>query len=190
MNVKIVLASSSPRRKSLLGLLGIDFICHPSDVSEVKLDTPYETATENATRKALTVASLHPDALVIGADTIVDVDGKQVGKPLDQSDAGRILRMLSDKEHRVTTSVAIVKSGKPPKTAICETRVIFAKLTDGIIGDYMSRVDVADKAGAYGIQDHGWMLADHVKGDFSNVMGLPLTATMRLLRLAHEDGLI
>jgi len=190
VNVKLILASGSPRRKKLLSLLGVDFECQSSDVSEVKLDTPYETATENATRKALVVSEKFPDSLIMAADTIVDVDNVQVGKPADESDAGRILRMLSGKEHRVTTCVAIVKDGKPPKTAVCETQVKFAKLTDDIIKQYVSSVDVSDKAGAYGIQDHGWMLVECVKGDFSNVMGLPLTATMRLLRLAHEDGLI
>ncbi len=199
-NFKIILASASPRRKELLELVGVEFDIWPSDKEEtVTSSVPCEICTELSRQKALDVASsirtyneLHPDLttegdiLVIGADTIVVKDGEILGKPKDESDAVRMLRLLSGSTHSVFTGVTFIfmsASGRAGEhTFYEETKVTFYPLDDDDIQYYLSNYDVLDKAGAYGIQSGAAAFVKSVEGDFYNVVGLPVA------RILHELG--
>lgn len=183
---KIILASTSPRRAKLLVMLGVKFEVHTEEVDEVSLGTPLETVTENARRKAISVFEKFPGSLILAGDTVVDVDGVQIGKPPDLESARKILKFLSGKTHRVTTAVALQFPDSQIRIETAESFVAFSKLSENNIENYLKLVKVTDKAGAYGIQESGFMLAEKVDGDITNVMGLPLSATFKLFRLAHE----
>lgn len=202
----IILASASPRRKYLLEQLGLDFAIDPSRVDESVI--PYKTHREFALKAALAkakdVASRHKNALVIGADTIVCLDDKILGKPKDIEDARRMLLMLRGRAHIVITGVAVALAGtenvlpglrsRTPSLKPCSvgdfggvgmdavsTRVFFKRFTQRTLERYLKSGDSLDKAGAYGIQGIGERLIHHVEGDYFNVMGLPLQCLLRLL---------
>ena len=170
-----ILASSSPRRAKLLKDAGLDFIVIPSLVDEVVDEKykPSDLVVELAKLKALSVAKDYPNDIVIGADTIVVFEDQILGKPKDEEDAYRMLKLLSDDRHVVYTAVALIKGDKI-KTFVSETEVWMKNLSDLEIWNYIHTGEPMDKAGAYGIQGEGGSLVDHYKGDFFTIVGLPL----------------
>jgi septum formation protein len=179
---KVILASQSPRRRQLLALVGIAHEVRPADVDERYLagEKPREHAERLARAKATRVHE--PDAVVVGSDTIVVVDGDVLGKPKDEADAARMLRRLSGRSHTVITAVAIAWNGRV-ESAVEEVDVTFHPLTDPDIAAYIATREPMDKAGAYGIQGFGATFVARVDGDYFAVMGLPLQRLVRLLAL-------
>lgn len=179
---RIILASSSPRRRELLAAAGVDFEVAVSPAEEIHDAgmAPAELCSENARRKAAAVAEMFPLAAVIGADTLVFINGVPLGKPADRAAAAKMLRKLSGREHSVCTGVCIAR-GAEISTFHELTRVTFRTLDEATIARYFSLVDPLDKAGGYGIQEHGDMLVESISGNFDNVMGLPVAAVMRAL---------
>jgi len=179
----LVLASASPRRQELLRSAGISFEVQPAHIPENAL--PGEAAKECAERlareKALAVARQRPQDCVLGADTVVVVDGQILGKPIDAADAARMLRLLSGREHRVITGVCLVVSGQW-SVASETTLVTVNELTDQDIADYVSSGEPLDKAGAYAIQGIASRWIPRIEGDYSNVVGLPVALVLRMLR--------
>lgn len=184
---KIILASASPRRRELLEKAGIDFEVVVSDAEEIAGGNlpPREVAIENARRKALGVAKLRPNRIVLGADTVVALGGDIYGKPRDEADAKRMLSILRGKTHSVFTGVCAARAGADGSLeAIAdfrESRVSFKNLSDGEIDEYLRHVYVLDKAGAYAAQECGGMIIEKIDGDFDNVMGLPVGACKKIL---------
>jgi septum formation protein len=181
--LKIILASASPRRRDLMRNAGLDFEVCPSDGPEVFDDRlTVEKAVENlACQKARSVAEKHPGACVVGADTVVLLDGKILGKPRDEADAARMLKLLSGKTHKVCTGVCIIKNGKE-NAFTEETAVEFYPLTDEEIDNYVASGEPMDKAGAYGIQGLGCVNIKGIQGDYFNVVGLPVARVVRTIR--------
>jgi septum formation protein len=181
----IILASSSPRRQELLRQIGIPFRTMPSDVDEGILagESPEKYAVRVALDKASSVASQVKSGIVIGADTIVVLRDEVLGKPADARDAVRMLSMLSGKMHRVITGLAVVDvATETVKTASAVTRVWFHPLSHETIESYVATGEPLDKAGAYGIQERGAVFVERVDGCYFNVVGLPLSLLMGLLR--------
>lgn len=178
----IVLASASPRRQELLRQVGLAFRVIPSNVSEEVADplTPGELVEHLALIKAADVAAREPGALVIGADTIVVVDGAVLGKPKDRADAIAMLERLSGREHQVMTGVALLY-GNRRLVSHEETSVRFVPLTRAQIERYVDTGEPMDKAGAYGIQGRASAMISGIEGDYFNVVGLPLCRTVRML---------
>ena len=185
----IILASASPRRRELLSQAGISFIIQPGNVEEdlSQLEgSPAEKAKQLAFMKARDIADKNREGLVLGADTIVVVDGVIFGKPENDADARRMLMELSGREHFVITGLALIDSSSNEcRTGHEETRVRFARLTDSEIEAYIRTGEPFDKAGAYALQGMGVLLVEGIDGCYSNVVGLPL---MRLRRLLAEFG--
>ena len=174
----IILASNSPRRKDLLELIDLPFKVIISSVHEdFNIDLkPIEFAKHYANLKALDVANKYPDSLVIGADTIVVLDNKIIGKPVDENDSKLMLRALSGRTHTVITGVSIVWQEKNIiDTFNEETKVTFQELTDDQIEYYVDNYHPLDKAGSYGIQDWFAVCVKKIDGCFYNVMGMPLS---------------
>lgn len=137
----------------------------------------------NATRKAQRVSQTLPDAVVLAADTLVTIDGRVLGKPVDIEDAVRILRHLSGRAHEVWTAVCIRQDARGKSQSFHEiSRVHFRELSDRAIRDYLANVDPLDKAGAYAAQGHGTEIIERIEGSYSNVVGLPMEKTTRALR--------
>lgn len=189
---KLILASTSPRRADLLKMLGLKFEIIESklDESEESFTVPEVYVLELARKKALKVAGNIRDALIIAADTIVVLDGKILGKPIDSQEARTLLSQLSGRTHTVYTGFAVVE--KPSGRILNEyakTKVSFRKIDDNEIECYVKSEKPLDKAGAYGIQDEGALFVDSIEGCFYNVMGLPLTRVYRALRHLTSRGL-
>ncbi len=185
---RLILASQSPRREALLRQVGLDFEVVPSDLEE-ELPAgmpPAEVAALLALDKARAVASERTEGLVIGADTVVVVDGRILGKPAGPEEARGMLRLLGGREHQVTTGIAVVDaaSGRSRSGSVT-TAVRFAPLGEEIIDRYVATGEPLDKAGAYGIQGFGALLIAGIEGDYNNVVGLPLR---RLAELLGEFG--
>lgn len=180
---KIILASASPRRKELLTTAGVEFEVLVSDADETVPDgtLPADAAMLTAEKKALAVAEKCGDALVIGADTIVVLDGRILGKPKDEADAEDMLRFLSGKEHKVITGVCLTDGVKTKKFAQV-SKVRFYDLTDEEIAAYIATKEPMDKAGSYGIQGKGCVLVESIEGDYFNIVGLPVAATVRAIK--------
>lgn len=170
----LILASQSPRRKELLGKLGIPYTVIIQDTEEEHHERlePQELCYVNALAKAQAIADKHPDSTVIGADTLVFLGQTPLGKPKDQNDAKAMLRSLSGKAHNVCTAVAIISPTQTIKITEI-TQVFFKTLSDDLIDQYMSLVNVMDKAGSYACQEHGEMIIEKMLGDFDNVVGFP-----------------
>lgn len=177
---KIILASASPRRKELMELAGYDFEVICADIVEVVPEEamPQEVVMSLALQKAQAVAAEHKEAVVIGSDTVVALDGKILGKPHSEQEACEMLRSLSGRTHKVFTGVAIVYGGKV-KNFFDETDVEFYSLGDDEIKKYVATGEPTDKAGAYGIQGKGSVLVKRINGDFFSVMGLPIAKLYR-----------
>lgn len=172
----VILASTSPRRRELLRLMGVDFEIIPSNFDEKLDDTrsPQEVAQELALGKALAVAAEHPDRIVIGSDTIVTVAGKQLEKPRDIEEAHAMLRRLSGTHNEVTTGVAVVRQSDGLRLVSSDTTLVYFKPYDAAaVRAYLATGDSLDKAAGYGIQSGAAPLISHIKGNYDTVVGLP-----------------
>jgi septum formation protein len=178
----LVLASGSPRRRELLTLLGVHFDVVVPDIDETPLpgEAPTQLVARLARAKALTVAAAQAGAIVIGADTAVEVAGEILGKPVDDVDARRMLRALSGRTHSVHTAVAVAADGDLV-TATTSSDVTFTTLTDAAIEWYLGTGEPFDKAGGYALQGAGGVFVTTVCGSVSGVLGLPLHETAALL---------
>jgi len=185
---RVVLASASPRRRDLLRLIGIPHKIRPADIDETYIsgEQPRQHAERLARAKADKVAATESDALVIGADTIVVVDGNVLGKPGNEADAVRMLSMLSGRTHVVITAVATAYDGRVV-SGVEEVVVAFRDLSREEIESYIATGEPMDKAGAYGIQGFGATIVRRVEGDYFAVMGLPL---VRLTALMSDVGIV
>ncbi len=175
----IILASASPRRKQLLDMIDIDFEVIPSDVHEdFNIDLNHEDFVQHYAReKSLDIAEKYPDHLVIGADTIVVLDSKILGKPKDEADSFNMLKSLSGRTHTVYTGVSLNHiNEKISDTFFEQTQVSFNELSDSVISYYIDTYKPLDKAGSYGIQDWFAINVNRIDGCFYNVMGFPLAA--------------
>ena len=182
---KIVLASTSPRRRELLGLLGLPFEVIGSGYDEAQVDpaalAPPGYVTQLASGKAAEVAGrLDAETLVIGADTTVVLDGAYLNKPQDAPDARRMLRLLSGRTHEVYTGLCLLR-GPEVRTDSAVTEVTFDTLTATIIEAYVATGEPLDKAGAYGIQGKALSFIPSINGDYFNVVGLPLFLLSKML---------
>ncbi|MCI8676746.1 MAG: septum formation inhibitor Maf [Lawsonibacter sp.] len=189
--MRIILASQSPRRRELLERMGIrDFEVLPARGEELADPSlpPAELVEELSRRKCAEVAALRPGGLVIGADTVVSIDGQVLGKPRDRAEAERMLRALSGRQHTVYTGVTVLYNGTE-ETGSERTSVRFRPLTDGDITRYIATGEPMDKAGAYGIQGYGSVLVEGISGDYYNVMGLPVCRLGRMLLRFGVDPL-
>jgi septum formation protein len=186
---RIILASQSPRRQELLTLMGLDFQAIPSDFDE-QLDnacSPEEVAIELGLGKAKAVAQRHPEALIIGSDTIAYIDGEQLGKPIDEADARRMLNMLAGRATKVTTSVALVCIKTGLELAREDTTTVhFKPLDQAALEVYLKTNDWKDKAGAYGIQSGAAPLIASIEGYYDTIVGLP---THLLASMLREQGI-
>lgn len=193
MYKRLILASSSPRRKELLHSVGVQFeiISPSSDESLINQENPKEYALRLATEKALSVSqSFEESCLVIGADTIVLVDSEILGKPSDDKEAYSMLEKISGRTHSVLTAFSIVK---PRDTVlhiqVVETRVVVKTLEPWEIQGYIKTLEPMDKAGAYGIQGVGAFMVKEISGSYTNVVGLPLVEVLEALKKLGATGL-
>lgn len=173
----LILASASPRRAELLRQLGFDFQIVPGDATELFDDhlSPLELCQLNAHRKARAVAKKIPDALVLGADTLVFLDRKIFGKPENLAEAKKMLLELQGRSHQVVTGVSLIHlRGHRERLFAVSTDVTFRPLTAAQIDDYLATMNPLDKAGAYAIQENGDKIVSEISGSFSNVVGLPM----------------
>jgi septum formation protein len=196
----LILASASPRRQELLREAGIPFEVHAANINEDQIagETPLEYARRLSREKAEAVAAIYPQRYVLGADTIVVVNGEGpgkgtpgkaqiLGKPRNQADAARMLRLLSGRGHEVTTAVSLFVPGAPTQTRAfvtktSTTQVWFRRLTEEEIQQYVAGGEPMDKAGAYAIQGGASLWADRIEGEYSSVVGLPLSVVTEMLR--------
>ena len=181
----LVLASASPRRRELLAALGVPFAVAVMAVDETLLPgEPPEVAAERLARlKAGAACGRGGDALVLGADTVVAVGAETLGKPADEADARRMLRLLGGKWHEVLTGVALVRAEtKEVLVAHERTRVRFAAMTDTEIDRYVATGEPADKAGAYAVQGRAALFIEEIEGDYWNVVGLPVRLVYKLMQ--------
>jgi nucleoside triphosphate pyrophosphatase len=182
---KIILASASPRRAELLYQIGVKFELVPSQIEERPHpdEAPPDYITRIARAKVIAVARQHESGLIIGADTIVVLDGRLLGKPVDNHEAKSMLKQLSGRWHAVMTGVALYDVESRHEVADYEkTLVKFAQLTDREIDWYVHTGEPKDKAGAYGIQGLGGLFVDEIAGNYYNVVGLPIPLVYRLAR--------
>lgn len=185
IELPLILASASPRRKELLKQVGLDFIVEPSEIEEKRApgEAPADYALRLATDKALEVAGHHPSRLVLGADTIVVLDQEVLGKPGDRRQARQMLCRMSGREHGVITAFALVfQEGSLLVQRWVETRVRMKRLTDQEIEGYLNTGEPFDKAGGYAIQGKGGLLVESIEGCYTNVVGLPLPALAEALK--------
>jgi septum formation protein len=187
--LRLILASASPQRRAILERLGVRFLVRPSGVGELVEGEPGEVALQNALRKARAVvleldapAGMEagaPPAPVLGVDTLVALDGRIYGKPLDERHARETLRALSGARHTVFSGVALIGEGEE-RTALAATEVVFRTLDDELIDWYAATGEWRERAGGYGIQGAGAALVREVRGDYENVVGLPLATLLDL----------
>ena len=182
MITNIILASGSPRRRELLAGLGWHFTVEPSEAEEkiFASESPAELVERLSSEKAFEVARRRPGFWVIGADTVVAVDGEILGKPKDRGEAFLMLKKLQGRSHSVFTGVSVIAEDCRCLTAHEETRVCFRELTDEELNAYLDCGESMDKAGAYAIQEKGTLLVTSIEGDYFNVAGLPLVTLSRL----------
>ena len=182
MKSNLILASGSPRRRELLSLYTTDFTVCASDFDEsaVTADTPAQLVEKLARGKCLAVSAQHPGAVVIGCDTVVDVNGEVFGKPHSVEDAKRMLRALSGAVHQVHTGVC-VSDGTRTESFVDSCKVTFFPLSEAEIEFYASTREPYDKAGAYAIQGRAALWLDRIEGDYYTIMGLPLSRTVQLV---------
>ena len=180
--MNVILASQSPRRRELLGLTGLDFQIRVADIDETMNPdaTPYDEVARLSREKALAIPREAED-VVIAADTIVVCDGARLGKPRDEADAFRMLRMLSGRDHQVMTGMTVLQ-GERSVTCTEVTDIHFRDLSDEEIRAYIATGEPMDKAGAYGIQGGAALFVSHLNGDYFNVVGLPVCRLGMILR--------
>lgn len=184
---EIILASRSPRRKDLLKASGVPFYYHHVSAEEVEFPgEPDRTAAVNSEAKAAEARRLFPERPILAADTVVYLD-RLLGKPADLDDARRMLARLAGRVHTVHTAVTLSSpSQKHPATRIAVSRVEMKEYGPETIEDYLRRVETLDKAGAYGIQEHGDLIVRRVEGSLSNIIGLPLELVAELFQFFRE----
>ncbi|SMP05505.1 septum formation protein [Desulfurobacterium pacificum] len=181
---KILLASSSPRRKEILQMVGVGVRIFPSDAEEKIYPTPEETAVRNAELKALTVKDkAKPDEIILAADTIVVFNGKVLGKPSNKQEAIEFLKKLSSNYHTVITGFALFFPNGKLVSGLEKTEVKFKRMSLKEIEWYVETGEPMDKAGAYGIQGIGAIFIERIEGDYFNVMGLPIGKIYDILTL-------
>jgi len=187
---KLILASASPRRRELLAQAGYVFEVVPAHIDETRhaQEDPSAYVARLALEKAQAVLAQYPDAIVLGADTTVVLNGEVLNKPKDIKEAARMLRALSENTHQVHTGIAVVSSNVQ-RSHVETTNVVFAAIPEDELAAYLATGDSLDKAGAYGIQGYAARWIPRIEGDFFNVMGLPLAATVRLLSEAPPPPL-
>jgi septum formation protein len=205
MEKSLILASSSPRRQELLREIGIPFQVHAANINEDQIpgERPIDYALRLAREKAQAVAAQYPQSYVLGADTIVVIDGDVLGKPKDHADAARMLRLLSGRAHEVTTAVSLITTstfsprtvpsgtvaqftvaqGTLAETRASTTKVYFREIAEAEIQQYVAGGEPMDKAGAYAIQGGASRWTDRIEGEFSNVVGLPLSLVTEMLKI-------
>lgn len=179
----LILASQSPRRKQLLAQMGLEFDIHSADVDETISGEPGSCVATLARRKADAVAADYPDDWVLGADTLVFLEGVPMGKPRDTDEAFRMLKQLSGKKHQVMTGVCLINRSKGLCLQdVAVTDVYFSCLSDREILDYIATGEPMDKAGAYAIQGRAGMYVEKISGSHSNVIGLPMSTVREMLK--------
>jgi len=183
MSCRVVLASASPRRRQLLDLIGIAHEVRPANIDETPRprEAPRRHAERLAREKATTIATRDADLVTIGADTVVVINRKVLGKPRDEAEAIDMLSQLGGREHTVITAVAVAR-GKKLRSSVEEVQVTFRHLRAEEIAAYVATGEPMDKAGAYGIQGYGATIVERIEGDYFAVMGLPLVRLVSLLR--------
>ena len=184
---RLILASASPRRRSLLKMLGLEFEVEAAAVDESPRpgETPAHFVRRLAAEKGAAIAGQEPDAAVLAADTVVVVDGDLLGKPRDEVEAVEMLKRLSGRAHEVWTGFSLQQgTGLLSQRAIC-TQVQFIDLTEALCRAYVRTGEPLDKAGAYGIQGQGGFLVEKISGSYSNVVGLPLAEVVTDLLRFH-----
>ena len=181
--MRLVLAARSPRRADLLTAAGYEFEVTPADIDERRCDD--ETAAEYvgrlASEKAAIVTASAPDAMVLGADTVVVIEGLVLGKPVDEADAAAMLHRLSGRSHEVLTGVALLSRGRR-RTEVVTTRVRFRTLTAADVVWYVASGEPVGKAGAYAIQGRASSFVTRIEGSYSNVVGLPVATVDEMIR--------
>jgi septum formation protein len=177
---RLILASRSPQRRAILEQLGIAFEVRVPDVEELESGPPHEVAVENAYRKATAVARGVSDSLVLGVDTVVSIGPRIHGKPADVAAARAMLAALSGRRHAVISGVCVV-APSATKTAAATTLVEFRALDDRLIDWYLTSEEWRGRAGGYAIQGRGAALVAGIEGDYSNVVGLPVTTLLELM---------
>jgi len=183
MSPPIILASASPQRRALLAALGLDFEVRAPGIDEETEGEPHEVVGRNAIRKAEAIAADADDAIVIGGDTEVVIDGDVLGQAADADEARAHLERLSGAEHQVLGGLAVLEPGSELRTGVEVSTVAFRELQPDLIAVYLASGEWRGRAGAYAIQGLGSALIDGVRGDVSNVIGLPIPL---LIRLAPE----
>ena len=183
----LILASASPRRRDLLTQIGVAHTVYPAHIDETRRpgEAPTEYVRRLAIEKARAVWKLHPDDVVFAADTTVVLDEEVLNKPASRAEAERMLRALAGRTHVVHTGIALAAAGAE-FAHVETTAVTFTPIPDAELLAYLDTGDSLDKAGAYGIQGYAARWIARIEGDFFNVVGLPLAATVRLLRGAQE----
>jgi septum formation protein len=178
----LVLASASPQRRQILAAAGIPFEVRPANIEEETAGDPAEVAERNARRKATAIVSRPPTPLVLGADTVVALDGTIYGKPADEAQAREYLAALNGRTHEVIGAIALARAGEVVATAVETTNVTFRRRTDDEIARYVAIGEWAGRAGGYAIQEEGGsFMVERIEGDYLNVVGLPLDRLKTLL---------
>jgi septum formation protein len=180
LKTPLVLASASPQRKAILERVGVPFEVRPADVVEIARGDPAEVAAENAMLKARAVRRPNTPETVLGVDTLVTLQGKIYGKPADEKHARATLKALSGATHRVLSGVALLLPGGEQRTVVAATEVTFRVLGDELLDWYVAAGEWRERSGGYAIQGKGSVLAREIKGDFQNIVGLPLAALLDL----------
>ena len=182
-DMHVILASGSPRRRALLDMVGISCeVCIPYIEENTDKTVPSEIVKDLSLQKALSVAPKYPEQAVLAADTIVEIDGRILGKPKTEDEAFSMLKMLSGRTHSVYTGVALIFPDGSRDSFYSETRVTMFDNSDDLIRDYISTGEPMDKAGSYGIQGTGAYLVEKVDGDYGTIVGLPVSIVFRKLR--------
>ena len=188
--MSVILASTSPRRRELLALLGITFEIIAPAAEEIPSPdlSPREQTKQFALDKALSIARRHPDDLVLGSDTVIEIDGTLVGKPRDLDDARTMLRLLRGRSHHVHTAVALIHEAAYVTHVRVETALVRMKaFTDQELGRYLETGESLGKAGAYSIQGEAARFIESIEGDYPTIVGLPLRQTADLL---EQQGVV
>ena len=182
-DMHVILASGSPRRRALLDMVGISCeVCIPDIEENTDKTVPSEIVKDLSLQKALSVAPKYPGQAVLAADTIVEIDGRILGKPKTEDEAFSMLKMLSGRTHSVYTGVALIFPDGSRDSFYSETRVTMFDNSDDLIRDYIFTGEPMDKAGSYGIQGTGAYLVEKVDGDYGTIVGLPVSIVFRKLR--------
>ncbi len=182
--MSLILASTSPRRQALLALLGVPFEVMPPTADEVPSPTraPGDQATQFALDKARSIAERYPNDLVLGGDTVIEIDERLLGKPTDRKNAEAMLRQLRGRGHAVHTGIALLRHASRTTVTHLETaRVWLTPFTDDTLRWYLDTNESEGKAGAYSIQGEGARLIEKIEGDYPTIVGLPLRRTAALL---------